>query len=450
MKHISVGTARKMKVRVGLTGNDLKSLVHDSLHVSSKDMVWVTTSGEKGVSDKQSELCPGQVLSVSVRGPQLLVTGLPQLGIAVCSRVRVAAKTGVTSICLQSLRRPVAGGVVAPCYHGELELSAVGSKVQAVAICDLEDYVRGVLGSEIPGSYKLEAIKAQAVSARTYGLYPRISHEAQGFTVCDSYLCCQYFAGITSNITLNHKQAIEETKGEILTYQGKPALALFSSCAGGHTESYENCFSDPLSGQFPPEPIAYLKGVAEGKLSSAFPQEAGLRELWRLRAPQTVDAWSPHFRWQVTLTADVLEGHMHHAVETMRQAAEFASFIVAPPSNSFGHINSFEITNRGVSGVAVAMKINTSKGQWLIRKELVIRSVFKNPEVKLERLKSARIFFDYKKDKLGLLSCVAIYGLGWGHGVGLQQTGAEGLARQGKSYKEILSHYFQGAVVQVL
>src|SRR5579864_7616968 len=106
-------------------------------------------------------------------------------------------------------------------------MSAVEDRIRLVLLADLESYVSGVLQSEMPASYKLDAIKAQAVAARTYGLNPRLSHEAEGFNVCDSYLHCQYFGGITSSISQSQKAAIEQTKGQILTSQGKPILALF-------------------------------------------------------------------------------------------------------------------------------------------------------------------------------------------------------------------------------
>jgi len=70
--------------------------------------------------------------------------------------------------------------------------------------------------------------------------------------------------------------------------------------------------------------------------------------------------------------------------------------------------------------------------------------------VKLARLSSARIFFEQGEDKLGLLNNLTIFGLGFGHGVGLQQTGAQGFARAGQNYRQILSHYFPGSEIQVL
>jgi SpoIID/LytB domain protein len=293
----------------------------------------------------------------------------------------------------------------------------------------------------------LEAMKAQAVLARTYGIRPRLPHAADGFNVCDSYLHCQAFYGV-SKLTGMQQQAIASTKDEILLYEGKPALALFSAAAGGHTESYENAFSDPLTNAFPPPAIPYLRGVPEGSLPNGFPSEQALRALYATPNPKTVDAWSPgHFKWRVVLTGNQLEAHMHHVVSELRKDPQFAPFIKAPKSEKFGHIKSFEVGRRGVAGTAIDLIVHTSEGDWTISKELTIRSAFENPEVKLKRLRSARLFFDQETDSLGLLSQVTISGFGSGHGVGLQQVGAEGLARQGKTYREIIEHYYRGTTV---
>ena len=141
---------------------------------------------------------------------------------------------------------------------------------------------------------------------------------------------------------------------------------------------------------------------------------------------------------------------MHHVVDVLRRNREMAAFITPPASGTFGHINSFDITSRGIAGTAIELRIGTSAGVWTIRKELVIRSLFRNHEIGLTRLKSARFFLDIEKDRLGLIAKILIRGFGSGHGVGLQQTGAEGFARKGRSYRDILRHYFTNALIAVL
>jgi len=356
-------------------------------------------------------------------------------------------------ITLSSIKR-AGSKTLHPSYLGEIRVANLNGKLRVSLRLGLDQYLRGVLEAEMPASYEAEALKCQALAARTYALKPRLPHDADHANVCDSYLCCQYFAGLGA-IDSRIESAVVATAGQVLTYGGAPLLALFSSNAGGHTENYENCFSDPITNAFPSAPLPYLKGVAEGKFAVAAGSESFLRYLYQAVAIKhesriSADSWTPKFHWTVKLSADALEAQMHHVVEKLARAKDTAPYVIPPPANQFGHIQGFEVIKRGVSGVIIELKIKTSSGDWLIRKELVIRKVFANPDVKLARLNSARIYFEQSHDKLNLLSDLTIYGLGFGHGVGLQQTGAQGFARAGQSYRQILSHYFPGSAIEVL
>lgn len=334
-------------------------------------------------------------------------------------------------------------------YRGDIFILPHLDRVKVILRLDLDSYLSGVLQSEIPASYHVEAIKAQAVTARTYALHPRIDHQPDNCNVCDSFLCCQCFGGVLA-VNEKHRTAIKQTANQILMYDGKALLALFSSCAGGHTESYHNCFSDPKNNAFPPPSLPYLTGVAEGTLPANFSgNDRSLEQLWEQKHPAVADASAPNFRWMLNIPAPSLEAHMHHVVGQLMKNSESAPFIIAPQSGEFGHIDSLQITQRGVAGTAMELMVDTSEGVWKIRKELVIRNVFKNPDLKLTRLKSARILLDLEREH-GLLANVNVRGFGWGHGVGLQQTGAQGWALQGKSHQAILEHYFKGSTTKVV
>jgi stage II sporulation protein D len=448
-----------MLIRVGLTNSSLTDLKHSSLKILCDTAC--SLLGQPGASTIKmthqtvmGSLPASTSLEVSAKAGNLIVSGVSLKNFSGNSLKEGAISTleirGPGQFTLESLARQHGKGSAAPKYVGTLQIFAVANAVRVNLVCTLEDYVKGVLQSEVPESYHLEAIKAQAVAARTYGLHPRIDHSGDQCDVCDSYLCCQYFAGSNLRLAGHYVKAISDTKNEILTWQGKPILALFSSCAGGHTEDYSNCFSDLGTDKFPGTPIPYLKGVAEGPLPGLEDNrvtEASLRQIWHATDLATCDVWSSQFRWHVTVPADALEAEMHHIVETMMGDPQYAPFIVAPSSAKFGQIKEFKVRQRGVSGVAMSLDITTSTGVWKVNKELVIRSLFKNSELKLARLKSARFFLEHEKDRLGLLSKVSIYGLGWGHGVGMQQTGAQGLAKAGQTYKQILAHYFLAAEV---
>lgn len=447
-----------MLVAVGLTTTDLKTLDHTEVVLSSsgKLEVFQMPAFTNAVNAFGLSKAAGGPTSTVAAGEKFKVKGIKEANALILqtsdgSKIDATSCLvvhGTQSINVLSIKRPGASGTTGAKYNGSIVIFSKNGHVRVALVLDLDKYLNGVLHSEIPASYHMEAVKAQAVAARTYGLNPRINHGKDGLNVCDSWLCCQYFGGLTTVSSPTHERAIHETLGEILTYQDKPILALFSSCAGGHTETYSNCFSDPITGQFPPPALPYLTGVPEtrNKASLKLSDETNFRKFYAA-APYTVDSASNHFKWKVHLTADELESHMHATIEAMLKD-DRAPFVVAPPSAKFGHIESFHVVKRGVSGCAIELDVKTSSGTWRVMKELVIRDLFKTPEKKLARLKSARIFFDPVHDKLGHLASLSISGMGWGHGVGLQQTGAQGWAKEGSKYQSILSHYFVGSKIQ--
>lgn len=419
-----------MKIRVGLKGAGGTSLAHSRVSVSSRSGLELAVGGQRFK-------CAALTLT-NKNGGIALPKAVPGLPSDLGSEVTITSRS--------PLSINLAGGATGT-YDGTLVLAPAKSDnhtLTAALELDLEIYVQGVLRSEVPASYQMQAMKAQAILARTYALRPRLDHTPDGVNVCDSYLCCQAFNGVDPGLTAGQRQAINESKGVILSFEGKPALALFSACAGGHTDSYSNCFSDPVTDQFPAPGIPYLVPVPEGKLPAGFPDEHALEQLWHDPHPATIDGTASQFKWQVRLTGDQIEAHMHHVLDTMATERQFKPFIKNESGARFGQVKKFSVSKRGPSGVAMQLDIDTSTGVWSIEKELAIRSAFANPDIKLKRLRSGRIFFKHEYDKLGLLQAVSIFGLGSGHGVGLQQVGAQALALSGLSAEKILARYYPG------
>ena len=141
-------------------------------------------------------------------------------------------------------------------YRGLLEVrSTDAGGLTVVNVLNLEDYLRGVVPNELsPQSFpQIEALKAQAVAARTYALRNRGQYEARGYDICATP-ACQVYRGRSSEHPLTD-QAVEETRGIIASYRGALINALYTSTCGGHTEDGENIFEG--EDEFP-----YLNGVA--------------------------------------------------------------------------------------------------------------------------------------------------------------------------------------------
>ncbi len=138
-------------------------------------------------------------------------------------------------------------------YRGKVHLVNVGQKLIAVNHVNLEEYLYSVLGAEMGTRFPLEALKAQAVAARSYALHKVSTQRRRPFFDLVNTEADQVYKGVglEANIT---QQAVNETRGQVMTYQGKIILAVFHSASGGHTEDVENVWSNP---------IPYLRGVPD-------------------------------------------------------------------------------------------------------------------------------------------------------------------------------------------
>jgi stage II sporulation protein D len=137
-------------------------------------------------------------------------------------------------------------------YRGALEFRAAGKRVQAVDAVGLDDYVRGVVSAEMPSSWSLEALKAQAVAARTYALVSNVG--GNGYQLYPDTRS-QMYAGVAAE-TSSTDAAVAATRGQIVTYQGTPASTFFFASSGGYTENIENVWLGSS-----PEP--WLRGVPD-------------------------------------------------------------------------------------------------------------------------------------------------------------------------------------------
>jgi stage II sporulation protein D len=274
-------------------------------------------------------------------------------------------------------------------YRGVVEvLPAEQARVTVVNVVALEEYLRGVVPNELaPEAFpQFEAQKAQAVAARSYALAHLGDYAARGYDVCAT-AACQVYRGSASEQPLTDR-AVAATRGIVATWHGRPIHAFYTSTCGGHTEEGTAVFEDGAP---------YLRGVAcpaEESLASA--SERGGWEV-RLRPEQVARAVSRY--------GDV------------------------------GHVLDLVPTRVGVSGRVVELRVMGSEGELALRGERVRIGL---------RLRESLFVLHRETGPLGELERFVITGKGWGHGVGLCQLGASGMARAGASFEEILKHYYTG------
>ena len=155
----------------------------------------------------------------------------------------------------------------------------------------------------MPVRFGLEALKAQAVAARNYVLTPR-TQAYKEFNVVDS-VASQVYYGVNTEDDLATR-AVMETDGIVALHNNEPILALYSSTAGGYTESYSNAFSDPLTKMFPSIHKPYLTAVPDKSEFQPLNEEDKAREFYETKIP-SFDIDSPYYRWQKEWTVSELE-----------------------------------------------------------------------------------------------------------------------------------------------
>lgn len=322
-------------------------------------------------------------------------------------------------------------------YRGQIELiCAKDGYFHTVNTLGVEDYLKGVVPNEMPVHFGLEALKAQAVAARNYVLSPRVKANPN-YDVVDSVASQVYF-GANTEKSLSDR-AVEETRGIVATYDRELILALYSSTAGGYTESYHNSFSDPKTKVFPALPKRYLTGVPDYEDFGELHVEEDAEKFYTEK-PKSFDNKSPYFRWEREWTQSELQTEVQNHI-----AAQSAAGFVHPAVNKgeiIDKITGLKVIRRGVSGKVMQIEIHTGSTHYTAEKELVIRRLF---TVKGKALPSANFVIKEERDDDGNLLKVKIYGGGYGHGVGMSQYGAGYMATHlNKSFDEILKHYYQG------
>lgn len=319
-------------------------------------------------------------------------------------------------------------------FSGTLHLVVEADKIVAINELPVERYLTSVISSEMSATASLEFLKAHAVISRSWLLaqmekrrqlskggndffsfvkkddeiirwYDREDHTL--FDVCaDDH--CQRYQGITRQSSPAVEQAISETRGQILVYDGEICDARFSKCCGGQTEEFQYCWEDTPKPYLVSFPDPYCNTSDRQILSQVL---------------NDYDQETPDFyRWTVEYTQEQL-----------------SELVSRKLKDDFGQITDLIPIERGKSGRIWKLKIVGTKKTLTIGKELEIRRALSETHL----LSSA-----FEVDKQG--DRFVLHGRGWGHGVGLCQIGAAVMGTQGKTYDEILLFYYRNAEIQRL
>jgi SpoIID/LytB domain protein len=352
-------------------------------------------------------------------------------------------------------------------FVGGLKLVCSGDVIAAINVVNIEEYLTSVISSEMSADCSLNLLKAHAITSRSWLIaqveksralkagrttyqtffeteterirwYDREDHEL--FDVCaDDH--CQRYQGITKVYTAPVNQAVQETSGTVVVYDGNVCDARFSKSCGGVMEVFENVW----------EPVhhPYLAAVVDTPtqttdVSLDFSKEENAEKWIRCSPPAFCNTTDKKTLSQVLLKYDQ-ETTDFYRWKVEYEQNELAEIIGRRSGIDFGQIADLIPVERGKSARLTKLRIAGTKRTFTIGKELEIRRTLSN-----SHLYSSAIVFDKVDVKEGIPQKFILYGAGWGHGVGLCQIGAAVMGEQGYSYDKILSHYFPQTEIKKL
>ncbi len=275
-------------------------------------------------------------------------------------------------------------------YRGAMILKPAEDGISVVNELGLEEYLYGVLPLEMSRDWPLEALKAQAVIARSYAVYNLGRFGLSGFDLSSDQRSQVYDgSGAEDPRTI---QAVDQTVGQVLAYHGTILNAYFHACCGGHTASAESIWGTG------PDPYRPFQGVRDSYCSM-----------------------SPHFRWKVRVEgADLLRA--------LQRGGVMAT-----------HLQGIGIAQRDRSGYIRAVSVTTDRGRELVKANSLRQWLGSGHLKSTHWTRLAKIDGAY-----------VIEGHGYGHGVGLCQWGARAQAKNGRDYKRILRFYYPGTTLRRL
>ncbi|MFH1767910.1 MAG: SpoIID/LytB domain-containing protein [Candidatus Omnitrophota bacterium] len=293
--------------------------------------------------------------------------------------------------------------------RGRIEIISSGGVFTVVNVISLEEYLYGVLPTEIYSTAGMDGLKAQAVAARTIALRNLGRHQKEAFDLCCD-VHCQVYGGTKKELSKTNK-AVDETRGEVMFFQGKAIEAFYHSNCGG-------CLRGDLFGE---------RGYLENKLD-------------RLSDNKNI-VFSP-WQWERWFKDNSSYGSFCSYTQRRRNYRWQIIYDEEDFSVIFGwRLNQLKgfIAKRGECGHIDVLTVKKEDTTDVIKGDLTVRNY-------LGHLRSSafKIEVKYTQERDSLKPhLLIIWGAGFGHGVGMCQEGAEIMAKQGYNYREILQHYYK-------
>lgn len=393
-----------------------------------------------------------------------------------------------------SISRQWPGGA-SPAYHGSMQIAWEGTGFSIVNVVPLEKYLQAVVPSEMPSNFGLEASMIQAVTARSfaYGQFLANAQAHLGANVEDSVMSQVYNNLPENNISI---QAVNNTRGQVIAYQGQVISTHFFSTSAGMTANSGDVWA--RHNRLPAETPTFLQSVQQhaGNSFGDLSDETVARTFFNDLELDAYDSLSPWFRWNVTLSAEQVAHSINsnlqarfdanpHLIKTLDTDGEFRSLPFRPRTDNLhnlpetcpcGGLNPFciygigelidiRVAERGTGGNIMSLIVEGTEATVKIITEFNIRTLLapntSEGVISLNRWDGTSLnnfnmlpssFFTLERltDHDGNIVNVRFVGGGFGHGVGMSQYGARGMLLRGYNYLEVLLHFYTGVDIITL
>ncbi|HKK47668.1 MAG TPA: SpoIID/LytB domain-containing protein, partial [Alkalispirochaeta sp.] len=415
-------------IRVGLVEN------LDSVYLKTGGPFRLTT--EETVVYQSSNTAEPRVLEASTHGDQIVITGeneheLYRGGAAV--RLGYPDRTSTTTIFDMTYGHgQFSSGREDRSYRGEIEIFPREGSFTVINRLSVEEYLYSVVPSEMPAWWPQPALEAQAIAARSYTMYPRNRYGERGFDLLSS-VTSAYYPGVT-NEHPRTTAAVDATRGLVLQDGSRPLDAVYSANHAGYAEAAGSVWGWPNS----------LVATSDPLLPELTPNRSPATVYrWLVSRPDSYSGRPPYagrssYRWKLLVPRESIERRLAdsgHAVGTVEA-------IIPGPRGITGRVES--VTIRGSDGETEVRRDAIRSRLGGLRSNLFVVSAYAGPDI-------GGVPADPLEDSPPSDAPAYFYfqGAGWGHGVGMDQTGAAGMAEAGFDAETILNHYYpRNEVVQ--
>lgn len=350
-------------------------------------------------------------------------------------------------------------------YREKAHILHDGGKLIAINIVGLDNYLKGVVPKEMSASWNMEALKAQSVVARNYTLTNINKHVSEGFHMCNT-TNCQVYGGMSAE-TARSNLAVEQTSGELMYYGGGVAQGYFHSSSGGQTESSMNIWGGGW--------IPYLKGVND-VFSLGSPHDVWIVKMTSFEIKQRLANFGVNIGdikgvsiTQISENGRVMELVIHgtggthilkkERIRTVLGSSKFKStfFTLNEPTKVAGASISRNENKKTISDASLNEVFKNLDQVIEKHTNKPVQNVQTQPPQQNETVQTpiqVPSVGATLPNNPSIPQNITVYGdqfvfagRGYGHGVGMSQYGAKGMADQGYNYHQILQYYFQGVTI---